>query len=118
MRHGSVLAVFCLLCAVFVTSTSGQTIFGSITGTVTDPTGAVVPGAPITLTNEETGVIRRASSGANGVFAIVDLQPGNYRLHVEAAGFAAMDRTGLALYANRVVNVDLQLSLGTSATQI
>ncbi len=118
MRHGSVLAVFCLLCAVFVAGTSGQTIFGSITGTVTDPTGAVVPGAPITLTNEETGVSRHVSSGTSGVFAIVDLQPGTYKLHVEASGFTAIDRTGLALYANRVVNVDLQLSLGTSATQI
>src|SRR5579864_5085798 len=107
-----------LLATAFIPTASGQTTFGTITGTVTDPTGALIPSVPVTVTNDDTGVTRKASTGANGVYTIVDLQPGTYKLHAEAAGFVPVDRTGLALYANRVVNVDLQLSLGTSTTAV
>src|SRR5690349_13905282 len=107
-----------LLAACLVLTAPAQTTFGTITGTISDATGAVIPNAPVAVTNEETGVVRRASTSASGVYSIVDLQPGNYKLSVEAKGFVPAERGGLVLFANRVVNVDLQLNIGASATQI
>jgi len=107
-----------LLAACFALSAPAQTTFGTITGTITDATGAVIPSAPVTVVNEETGVARRASTAANGIYSILDLQPGTYKLKVEATGFVTAERSGVVLFANRVVNVDLQLNVGASATQI
>src|SRR5258707_11902335 len=95
-----------------------QSTFGSITGTVTDKSSAAVPGAKIVATNEATGVIRRATSGTDGVYVVNDLLPGAYRLQVEATGFSPLDRSGIALDANRVVNVDVQMTIGSSSTRI
>jgi hypothetical protein len=108
--------LFLALC--LVATAPAQTTFGTITGTITDVTGAVIPSAPVTVTNEETGVARRAMSAASGVYTIVDLQPGSYKLAVEAKGFVSAERSGLVLFANRVLNIDLQLNVGASATQI
>src|ERR1700686_5661656 len=82
-----------------------QSTFGSITGTVTDKSSAAVPGAKIVVTNEATGVIRRATAGTDGIYTVNDLLPGAYRLQVEAKGFSPLDRSGIVLDANRVVNV-------------
>ena len=97
---------------------TAQTTFGSITGTVADPSGASVPNARVSAANQETGIVRRGSSGKNGVYAIVDLPAGTYRVQVEADGFNSVERKDVALYANRVVNVDAQLSVGSSATRV
>src|SRR5579883_1139204 len=96
----------------------GQTTFGSITGTVTDQSGAAVPNANISVTNQDTGVVRRAPTGADGVYSVPDLLPGNYRLEVVQKGFNPIERTGIVLFANRTVNVDVQLSVGTSSAII
>jgi Protocatechuate 3,4-dioxygenase beta subunit len=68
--------VFLVLC--LAGRVSSQSTFGSITGSVIDPTGARVPGARITVTNEDTGVKRTMTAGADGVYAITDLLPGRY----------------------------------------
>lgn len=65
----------------------GQAL-GGITGTVTDSTGAVVPGAQIEVTNEATGALTRAASTESGNFAVTALQPGSYTVRVTAPGFA------------------------------
>ena len=80
---GTALSLF-LLAVCLLTTAPAQTTFGTITGTVTDATGAVLAGAPVTVTNEETGVVRRAATAANGVYTVVDLQPGTYKLSVTA----------------------------------
>ena len=103
-----------LLMTVLAGIAAGQTTFGTITGIVTDPTGALIPSVPVTVTNEDTGVSKQVMTQENGVYTILDLQPGSYKLHAEAAGFLPVDRIGLALYANRVLNLDLQLALGAS----
>ena len=77
------------LCALlFATSLHGQTTSGSITGTVTDPSGAIVPGAKITITSEGTGTVREALTGPAGVFSVPSLSIGGYRLTVTATGFS------------------------------
>ena len=95
-----------------------QSTFGSITGTVTDKSSAAVPAAKIVVTNVATGVIRRATAGTDGVYTVNDLLPGSYRLQVDATGFSPLDRPGITLDANRVVNVDVQMTVGSSSTRV
>lgn len=112
-RLAYLLLLMCLASPVF-----GQSTFGSITGTVTDKSSAAVPGAKIVVTNQATGVVRRATAGSDGIYTVNDLLPDVYRLQVEASGFSPVDRSGLALDANRVINVDIQLSVGSATTRV
>ena len=101
----------CLTSPVF-----GQTTFGSITGTVTDPTGAVIPGAAVSVTNAGTGIERKVTTSAGGVFNVPNLDIGAYRVTVNASGFARYERSGLVLSSNQILNVDARLELATTAT--
>ena len=115
---GYLLICFCLALPCFTPRASGQTTFGSITGTITDQSGAVIPAARITVTNVATGVPRHITGSRDGIYAITDLPPGVYRLQVEAPGFSTQERTGIALDANRVLNIDAQLTVGSAATRV
>lgn len=108
----------CVLLLFLAGSAIGQSTFGSITGTVTDATGGMVPGAQIKATNEDTGVSRSAPSGSDGIYHVTNLLPGTYTVRVEASGFSVLERKGIVLDANRVVNVDAQLAVGTVATKV
>jgi outer membrane receptor protein involved in Fe transport len=74
-----------LLCAVLAFGQAGET--GSIIGTVTDPSGAVVPNAKVTVTRTNTGATRNATTSANGFYTFTNLQPGPYQVTIEAPGF-------------------------------
>jgi hypothetical protein len=115
--------LYLFACAIFVfgflaSHVSAQSTFASITGTVTDQSGARIADARVIVTNQDTGVSRRSSTGTDGVYSVPDLSPGKYRVQVEAAGFSLLERGGIVLDANRVVNVDAQLALGSSSTKV
>src|SRR5207249_3031962 len=93
---------------------SGQTTFGQITATVRDPSGAVVPGASVTVINEETQVAREVSTSGSGVVNIPNLSVGTYQVRITMVGFATYERRGLILSANQVINVDTTLALGST----
>jgi len=105
------------LCTLFAALLGGQalaqTVTGTIIGTVTDPSGRVIIGASVTVTNERTGDVRTTTTNESGAFTITALQPGGYTLKVEAPGFSTLQRTGLVLSANERLSVgDLRLSIG------
>ena len=100
----------------FVSQATGQTTFGSITGVVTDPSGAVVPGVTVSVTNEGTGLDRKVVTSSGGVFNVPNLDVGTYRVTVTATGFATYERSGLVLSSNQVLNIDASLKLETTAT--
>jgi hypothetical protein len=104
--------------SVSVRSASAQTTFGSITGVVTDPSGAAVPNAQITVVNQDTGFTRRQSTAVTGVYTVPDLAPGSYRVRIEGKGFNPQERQGVLLDANHVVTVDIQLAVGMATTQV
>lgn len=104
------------LCAVL--PSAGQSTFGSITGTVTDPSHAVVPEAQVRVIDEDTGSVRTATTNSSGAYNVSDLNPGTYRVHVEAKGFTVAERAGVALAANQVLDVPIQLTLGTTGTVV
>lgn len=90
-----------------------QTFTGEMSGTVTDSSGAVVPGATVTVTSETTGVTRTVESGSNGEFVLTALRPGTYTVKVEKAGFQVSERKSITLNANqRVALGNIQLTVG------
>ncbi|MGH9469014.1 MAG: TonB-dependent receptor [Terriglobia bacterium] len=104
--------------ALFAAPTMAQSTFGTITGTVTDQSGAVVPGATVTVTNEGTGIQRRVTTTGTGVYVVPDLNLGTYRVDVQKAGFRAYARTEVHLNANRTVDVDARLAVASTGTTV
>ena len=84
-KYFSAIAPVALLCSL---TGSAQTITGTVNGTVTDPSGAVVPNARITATNVDTGVATPSTTNNDGIYSIRFLQIGNYKVTIEAPGFA------------------------------
>lgn len=95
-------------------SVNAQTLTGQLTGTVTDQTGAVVPNANITLTNQLSGDIRRTVSNSEGVFAFASVPTGDYTIAIEAQGFAKWERSGLRVSAGDRRTVS-DIALGATA---
>lgn len=102
------LAVGTFLCAV---PSPGQTT-ASIAGLITDTTGAVVSGASIAVTSEDTGLMRTVESQADGSFLVTLLPTGAYRLEATSPGFKKTVRTGINLSVQQNARIDFQLSPG------
>lgn len=107
-----------LLGFLFASLSLAQSTFGSITGIVTDQSGAIVPKAQITVTNAGTGAVRETNSGSTGVFNVPNLDIGAYSLRVGAAGFTTYDRAGLNLVSNQVLNVNVELTVGAASSVV
>ena len=92
-----------ILIAVLVAAGAGlataQERFGGLTGIVTDATGAVLPGATVTITSKNTGAARTLVTSSDGLYNVPDLEPGRYSMVVELSGFAkvAMDDVAVSL---------------------
>jgi hypothetical protein len=89
----------------------------SLRGTVTDPSGGIVAGAKITLTNTATNIARQSVTGGDGGYLFELLQPGTYKLTVSHPGFATFTQTGIVLEVNQNGRLDVKLELGQS-TQV
>jgi len=91
----------------------GQGTTGQITGSVTDASGAVLPGANVAAVNEGTGLRRETVTNDEGNYLLSLLPPGVYRLSIVKTGFRQAARTELALAVDQTVRVDFTLELGT-----
>jgi hypothetical protein len=91
---------------------------GSIGGTITDPSGAVVPSANVIATEVGTGLSRTATSSAQGNYLIPALRPAQYSLNVSVPGFRQFMRTGITLLADQAATVDVRLEVGATAQQM
>jgi hypothetical protein len=87
---------------------------GTITGTVTDPAGAVVASAPIQARNVDTGVAYQSETSATGNYTIPQLPVGSYEVSVSVPGFKKFVRTGLQIQATQTVRIDVALEVGSS----
>ena len=97
---------------------SAQTTYATITGTVTDPSGAIVPKATVAATNEATGVVSSTTSNAAGAYTIAQLNEGTYRLKAEASGFKDFVVQNIKLVSRDIRRVDVLLQVGASTTSI
>jgi carboxypeptidase family protein len=91
---------------------------GSISGTLKDPSGAVIPGATLTATNIAIGAQYKATSDDKGFFSFPSLSVGQYELTMEAAGFKAHRRTGLIVDADSALKVDATLEMGEYTEEV
>ncbi len=90
----------------------------SITGTVTDPTGADIPGAQVTVTNLEHGINRAATSNGTGDYLFAALPIGSYDLTVVAPGFKKFQATGIILRVAQKARIDVAMQVGGSTTEV
>jgi hypothetical protein len=96
----------------------GQVTTGTISGTVSDSTGAVIPGATVSLRNTETGIVRTITTNAQGRYNAAQLGLGMYEVTAEAPGFQSVVRSGIEMTVGRQAVVDFALQIGAVAEQI
>jgi hypothetical protein len=106
-----------LLTALFSAALLAQDT-GSLYGSVTDPTGAIVPNAQVTATGMERGNIRTTTSNAAGEWILTLMPLGSYNIRVEAAGFKAFDQKGVALALDQNVKIDAHLEVGVTSDSV
>jgi len=107
-----------LILALTGLSVAAQDYRGSILGRITDPTGAVVPGAKITLTNEGTNWKLSTESNSEGHYLAPLLEPGRYAIEVEAAGFKRVQRSGLNVQTGDKITLNFQLEVGMTSETV
>jgi hypothetical protein len=106
------LATFPLTLLLFSVCTFGQTTAGRILGTLTDQSGAAVPGATVVVTDTQRGTSRTVTTDQSGNYTVPDLQPGTYKIHVEAKGFKAAERPSVQIEVATDVRADFSLQPG------
>ena len=97
---------------------SAQVLYGSIVGTVSDGTGAVIPGASVSAMNVGTGLELTASTGGDGLFRLVNVPIGSYDVAITSDGFRTHTETGVNVTANAVAQVDIGMVLGQVTEQV
>ena len=91
---------------------------GTITGSISDPTGAVVPGVRVSITNAATGDVRVVESNESGVYVVSAIPAGTYDITAELAGFERQVLRGISLEAEQRLGVDLELQVGEVTTTV
>ncbi|MBI1956165.1 MAG: TonB-dependent receptor [Acidobacteria bacterium] len=112
------LAVILSIVLVSAGMMYAQVTTGTIMGTISDSTGAVIPGATVTIRNTETGISRTATTDAAGRYRVPQLGLGNYEITAESAGFQTAVRTGVTLTVGREAVLDFTLQVGAVAERI
>ncbi len=122
MRKQWKLGVNCILALALVVMTGmpafTQTITGSITGTVTDPTGAVVSGAKVTATNVQTGVATPTTTNPSGIYSLRFLQIGQYKINVDSPNFNSQTTNVFTLEVDQQAKVNIALQVGSASTNV
>lgn len=111
MRVTAKVLLAVLLVAAMAPRAHSQSTFGSIVGTVQDPSGSGVPGASITVTDLDENTSRTVQSGGNGLYQFLNLKQGRYSVHVEKSGFATTQIPEVSLDARQERRLDLTLTL-------
>lgn len=113
------LLLACILAAPgSLSALAAQSTGGSLSGTVKDATGAVLPGVTVVITRTDTTATRTVVTDGAGRFGAPDLPPGPYSLHATLEGFTGVVRSGITLTVGRDAVVDLELSLGKVSDQV
>ena len=110
------LSVVCLL--AISPLALGQSVYGSIYGTVTDATGAIVPGANVTVTDVAKGTTVTVQSNGSGDFTVEHLIPDVYDVKVDASGFKGYQQKGIQIFADAAVKVTAALEVGGSEVTV
>ncbi|HEX8766519.1 MAG TPA: TonB-dependent receptor [Candidatus Acidoferrum sp.] len=106
------ILVCCLAFLLCSNTASGQAVFGSIIGTVTDPQGNAVAGAKVTVTSVTKSFTYDTTTNESGNYTVTHLIPDTYKVHIEATGFKTVDLPSVVVAADTAAHVDQQLQVG------
>jgi hypothetical protein len=119
-RSASSLTRLAVLCGLFLSivlmptpASFGQGITGTISGTVTDPTGASIPNATVTITQTETNAVHTVKSSDVGSFTVTQLPPGHYTVKVDSPTFKSFREPNITLAIDQIFQVNAQLQVGS-----
>ena len=118
LAHPGILAMLAIVAALVLAAPAvlAQVLYGTLTGTVVDSTGAVIPGAQVTALEAQTGVSQTATSDSAGIYRFPTLLPGTYKVTIAGQGFSPQETAGVLVRANEIARVDASLKVG-GATQ-
>jgi Carboxypeptidase regulatory-like domain len=117
MRIGAPLAALLVALAI-PTTARAQVLYGTLTGNVTDSSGAVVAGATVTITHKGTGQSRDGVTDANGSYDFPTVQAGTYSIKVGKSGFKTMTKEGVVVTLNNVTRADISVEVGQVAETV
>src|SRR5579884_3634064 len=118
IRTALVLAFFACASFVLLAPVRAQSVYGSIFGTVTDKSGAAVPGATITVTDVAKGTVVTVTSNATGDYSVPHLIPDVYNLKATAKGFQAFETQGIQVLADTAPRIDPTLQVGSQSETV
>jgi len=110
--------IFIFSLSLFVTTGLFAQSTGSITGTVSDSSGAAIPDAAVTVASPDTGLTRTVQTNATGNFAFPDLPIGTYTLQIAKPGFETQKRSATELLTGQTVGLDIKLTIGTTVETV
>jgi outer membrane receptor protein involved in Fe transport len=113
-----VMSLLAVSLAVWAPRANAQAVFGSINGTVTDPQGAAVVGATVTVTDVNKGTTDTATTNDSGNYSVTHLIPDSYNIKIEASGFKAAEQNDVHVSADNVARLDVQLQLGATTEAV
>ena len=119
-RFTWVLAAVCFVYSLAAYRTSAQAVYGSIIGTVTDPQGATISGATITVTSTTKGTTEETTTNESGNYTVTHLIPDTYKIHIEAQGFKTVEIPSVQVSADTAARVDTTMQVGavTQAVEV
>jgi hypothetical protein len=114
----AVLGILALSVVGFSPSLPAQSTYGTVSGSVADPSGGAIPGAQVTLTNLATAEARSITTSGDGLYSFVNVLPGNYRLTVDKAGFKHFDRNPVVVQVQQDVHIDVTMEVGAQTQTV
>jgi len=111
-------AAFALLSIFGSVNAFGQAVFGSIAGTITDPSGAAVPNAKVTVADQAKGTTDQATTNESGNYTVTHLIPDPYTVRIEAAGFKVLEYKDVSVSADTEARLDGQFQVGSTSEQV
>ena len=124
-KHGARKARCFLWCLILIGAwvlgplpSQAQEASATVNGVVTDPSGAAIPSAEVTLTNINTAVARTTTSNNGGAYAFLNVLPGEYTLNAAATGFSATKQSNITLEVNQTATIDFHLKVGDAQTTV
>lgn len=112
------VGVIALLCTTLMPNASAQAVYGSILGTITDPSGAAVAGAKVIVTDERKGTKDETTTNESGNYSVTHLIPDTYTVHVEGQGFKSLEFKSIVVNADDSTNVSGQFQVGSTSEQV
>ena len=114
MRFAFKIAACALLCAIALFAQTGS---GTITGTISDPAGAVVPNAPVEMKNTQTSAVYTGASSGTGNYTIAELPVETCQLSIKASGFEGFVQENIVIPASQTIRVDAALQVGAASEE-